>query len=272
MKKSLFLFLFWMVSSTWAQDGHFSLFISHFKTPERPLAREIFIYLPPGYNQNPSVYYPVLYMHDGQNLFDPARAYLGQTWNVENTLNNLILSKKIDPLIVVAIDNSSDRVNEYTHEKDPVRRQGGKADLYLNMLVNDIKPRVDQNFRTLKTRSFTAIAGSSLGGLVSLYAGYKYPQVFGSVAAFSPSIWWNNQSIIGLYKKSLLMPIKLYLDSGTRGGDRPDDVYLLEKSVLQYYANPQNVQVVIQPDADHNEKYWAERFPKAVQFLFPLKK
>jgi predicted alpha/beta superfamily hydrolase len=269
MTKKIFLFasVLLTASISWAQDSRFSLFLQSFKTTELPLERHIYVYLPPGYSENINQRYPVMYMHDGQNLFNPAVAFLGQTWEAEKTLNTLISKGKMKPVIVIGIDNTSDRMNEYTHDLNPAYKQGGKAPIYVKMIANDIKPRVDAAFRTLPGRNFTAIAGSSLGGLVSLYAGIKYPQVFGSVAAFSPSIWWNRQSITNMYKTALTLPTKIYLDSGTVGGERPQDVTKLKDIITNHDGKP-NTYVVIQPGGEHKEKYWAERLPGALEFLF----
>lgn len=233
--------------------GKFHLFIQDLR------GRQVWVYLPDGY-EKVGGRYPVLYMHDGQNLFDPSRAYMGQTWHMEETLNDLIAKKLITPLIVVAIDNTSNRMSDYTPDKDPEEESGGGADQYLDLITNNLKPKVEKYIRTNGTNG---LMGSSLGGLVSLYASGRYP--FTRIGAMSPSIWWNQQSIIGLFKA----PERLYLDSGTAGGEKPQDVLNLAKTLNM----GSRLKVVISEGAIHSETAWAKRLPEALIHLFgPSKK
>lgn len=152
------------------------------------------------------------------------------------------------PLIVVAIDNTPDRADEYIPEN--------KADEYLRFLVETLKPQVDQTFRTKKSAEFTGMMGSSLGGLVSLYAGLKYPETFALVGALSPSIWWNDRSIIKAYQQNTHLPRKIYLDSGTVGGEEPQDVLDLSQLLIDRdFRYAENLLVYIQDGAAHQEKY-----------------
>jgi predicted alpha/beta superfamily hydrolase len=254
----LFLFSF----PAWAQ-GTFHLFKKGIIRPSSSFARDVYIYLPAGYEKN-NLRYPVLYMQDGQNLFDPSRAFLGQTWKALATLNHLIEKKLIAPIIVVAIDNTPERSDEYIPEN--------QADEYLQFLVNTIKPQVDQTFRTKKSSEFTGIMGSSLGGLVSLYAGLRYTETFSLIGALSPSIWWNERSILNAYEQNSHLPRKVYLDSGTTGGEKPQDVLDLGQILLNRdFRHAENLCIYIQDNADHQEKYWAMRFPVALKFLFPYR-
>jgi predicted alpha/beta superfamily hydrolase len=239
-------------------DGSFQLFMKEVRSKTSSYPRDIYVYTPADYKKS-TQRYPVLYMHDGQNLFDPSRAFLGKTWNALATLNKLIKAKLISPLIVVAIDNTPDRMNEYILER--------KGREYLNFIQNQIKPLIDTSFRTQKDVKSTAIMGSSLGGLISLSAGLTHSNVFGMVAALSPSIWWNNRSILSTYEDSETLPFKVYLDSGTDGGEKPQDVLALVE-VLEN-RDYTHFLVNIQVGADHQEIYWAQRFPIALKFLFP---
>lgn len=242
--------LFVLLSSHVFAAGKFHLFMRDLK------GRQVWVYLPDGYEKS-NVRYPVLYAHDGQNLFDPERAYMGQIWHAEETLNVLIEKKWIRPIIMVGIDNSHNRMNDYTHDYDAEEGRGGEAEIYLNLIMHELKPRIDQYLRTNGTNG---LLGSSLGGLVSLYASTKYP--FTHIAALSPSIWWNNESIIPLMK-----PVeRLYLDSGTRGGERPQDVQKLAKSLNM----GSRLKVVIGEGDDHSEKAWAKRLPHALIHLFGI--
>ena len=242
-----------------AVAGSFKLFKKGISYAQVSQGRDVYVYLPDDYNKNQNRY-PVLYMHDGQNLFDPQRGYLGQTWNAQNTLNDLIAKKRIAPLIVVAIDNTSARMEEYIPEK--------QADAYLDFVIN-LKSEVDRQFKTKSDRTHTAIMGSSLGGLVSLYAGIQHPEIFGRIGALSPSIWWNNRSILDAYHVAPTLPLKIYLDSGTEGGEKPQDVIDLHRELEGRGFQRAALYSFIQNGANHSEYYWAMRLPLALQFLFP---
>jgi predicted alpha/beta superfamily hydrolase len=255
--KLLGFLCFFITFPAWA-NGYFQLF----KSESFP-ARDIYVYLPNDYDKK-NISYPVLYMQDGQNLFDPSRAFSGQTWNGLATLNRLIEAKLISPLIVVAIDNTPERMNEYIPEN--------KGDEYLDYIVEELKPLIDDSFRTKKTAANTGIMGSSLGGLISLYAGLRHSETFSLVGALSPSIWWNKRSIIKSYQRSSQLPLKVYLDSGTDGGEEPQDVLDLCNVLFQRgYNQSENLFGFIQDGAMHEERYWAMRFPIALKFLFPYK-
>src|SRR6266853_977770 len=157
---------------------------------------DIVVYLPPGYKGGKQKRYAVFYLQDGQHLFDGATAFIpGQEWRVDETAETLISVGKIEPLIIVGIYNTGkDRINEYTPAADE-KYKGGKADLYGRMLVEELKPFIDSTYRTLQGPRRTGLGGSSLGGLVSLYLGLKYPNVFGLLAVVSPSVWFANHHI-----------------------------------------------------------------------------
>jgi predicted alpha/beta superfamily hydrolase len=243
----LILLILFLSSSAFA-EGKFHLFMKDLR------GREVWAYLPHGYESSKERY-PVLYTHDGQNLFDPERAYLGQTWHAEETLNTLIREKKIRPIVLIAIDNTSNRMNEYTPDFDSEEGSGGEADHYLTLVTNELMPKVNQYIRT---NGVNGLMGSSLGGLVSLYASGRYP--FTHIAALSPSIWWNHESIIALLKA----PQRLYIDSGTVGGERPEDVLKLSKT-LNMGAR---LKAVVSEGDNHSEKAWAKRLPQALIHLF----
>jgi predicted alpha/beta superfamily hydrolase len=272
MTKSLLLIcLVFFAGSLSAAPGKFFLYLKSFKTQTLSEPRDVYVYVPGDYSQSGLKTYPVLYMQDGQNLFDPSRAFLGQTWKAEATLNRLISQGLMAPVIVVAIDNTKLRTFEYTPDQDPGEDQlGGGADDYLNLLTTELKPRIDSTFRTRRERNSTAIMGSSLGGLVSLYAGAAFSQTFGLVGALSPSIWWNQESIINTVLRAPFMPAKVYLDSGDSGGEKPEDVQACAGAFkFRGMVNTVNLKIIIQPGATHSEQFWAERLPLALQFLFP---
>ena len=149
-------------------------------------ARDITVYLPPDYGDERRRF-PVLYLQDGQNLFDPRTSFGGTAWHVDETAQSLIRTGEIEPLIIVGVNNTGhNRVNEYTPTRGR-REAGGQASLYGRFLIEELKPFIDSEYDTLRGREWTGIGGSSLGGLVSLHLGFQRPDVFGRVAALSPS-------------------------------------------------------------------------------------
>ena len=165
-----------------------SILSENFEMPQLNRKRRVWLYLPPDYETS-NESYPVVYMHDGQNLFDSSTSNYGE-WNVDETLDKLVKEKNLK-LIVVGIDNGgSKRLDEYSpwiNEK----YGGGKGDLYLDFIIETLKPYIDSNYKTLKDKNNTAIIGSSMGGLISHYAGLKYPKIFGKIGVFSPAFWFS---------------------------------------------------------------------------------
>lgn len=172
----------------------------HRKFHSRFLAsdRDLVIYLPPGYEEDKTRRYPVLYMQDGQNLFDAATSFTpGRERHFDESAQALIASHAIKPLIIVGIYSTQlDRINDYTPTPEPGTYRGGRADLYGRMLVEEIKPFIDSTYRTLTSRSDTGLGGASLGGLVSVYLGLKYANVFGKLTLSSPACDWDNEMVV----------------------------------------------------------------------------
>jgi len=239
--------------------------------------RNIHIYLPPDYYQDRSKRFPVLYMQDGQNLFNPRTSFAGVAWQIDKTAQELILKKKISSLIIVGIDNSGEqRINEYT----PIasNKTGGKADKYSQMLIYELKPFIDHHYRTLPEREFTGLGGSSLGGLFSLYLGIKRPDVFSRLAIMSPSLWWADGFIL---REVLALPskqkLRVWLDIGKREGRYiKNQARLLQKIMIKKgwkkHRNDKlaDFRYLEAPKAGHNEFSWGERFGKVLKFLFPI--
>lgn len=255
-----FLFLLFFTVSAFAHEGKFHLFQKNWH------GREIHVYLPVGY-ENASSKYPVLYMHDGQNAYDPNRAFMGQTWKAEETLNKLIADKKIVPLVVVAIDNRPSRLFDYTHDQDSEINGGGGANLYLDQIEFDLIPLIEKNVKVKTDSGSRGILGSSLGGLVSIFVGVSRP-VFQRVGALSPSLWWNDRSIFSILNNPNTFPLYFYIDSGTSGGEKAQDVRDFV-SELNNLGIKSNVKMIIEENAHHREEAWARRFPEALQHLFP---
>ncbi|UUZ57297.1 hypothetical protein LP419_27405 [Massilia sp. H-1] len=166
--------------------------VPDFASPQLGNSRQLRIYLPPSYDENPAKRYPVLYMHDGQNLFDAKTAAYGAEWGIDETANHLIASGVMDEVIVVGIDNTPDRFKEYTPCCDP-KHGGGKIDAYQAFITDTVKPYIDKTLRTLPGRENTAIMGSSLGGIASVVIAQKRPDVFSKAGGVSSSFWWNQR-------------------------------------------------------------------------------
>jgi predicted alpha/beta superfamily hydrolase len=275
--------------------------------------RAIYEYLPASYAENTDATFPVVYMHDGQNLWAalPQLAFSG-TWNVDTAFDvasNVgacssggVVGWGAQPLggtpvtctgdgdcpshecrtfpeaIVIGVANDADRVYEYTPAVDPTETSlgpAGGADSYLQMLVDELKPQVDAMLRTRPDVTSTAMAGSSLGGLVTAYAGLKHPDVYGLLAELSPSSWWDADVIVGDVKETLPAPMRpsiVYVDSGKGSVDDEADTDMLAAQYVSVgYVPGKNFRHVVQPGAQHNETYWAERFPGAMQLILGVR-
>jgi predicted alpha/beta superfamily hydrolase len=234
--------------------------------------RDLIVYVPPGYDEQPHRRFPVLYLHDGQNLFDRATAFGGQDWNVHGAADYLIQGGAIEPLIIVGIYNTGkSRIYEYTPTKVP-KLGGGRADRYAKFLMQEVMPFVQQQYRALPEPSQTGIGGSSLGGLVSLYIGLKHPQVFGKIAALSPSVWWNQRVILRLAAAADPQPRpSIWLDIGTREGPKivPDVEQFRDLLLKKGWREDQDLHYERVEGAEHNEAAWSQRVGPFLQFLYP---
>lgn len=185
--------------------------------------RHVLIYLPPGYEGEWDETYPVLYVNDGQNIFNTNTSFAGVDWGMDETLDRLIEDGLIRKIIVAAIFNTPDRTGEYTHTPDP-EEGGGNSEAYASFLINELKPYIDEKYRTLPDASNTGIMGSSFGGLNALYMGWKYSHVFSIVAALSPSLWWADQDIIRLIEGDdrEMGPDRIWLDMGSNESEEDE--------------------------------------------------
>ena len=237
-----------------------------------PHDRDITVYLPPGYEASEQRY-PVLYLQDGQNLFRPDAAFnKGQHWRVGESATGLIEAARIQPLIIVGIDNTgAARLHEYTPTHDR-RRGGGGADAYGHLIVRELKPFIDATYRTMPEAANSGLGGSSLGGLVSLYLGLKYPDVFSRLAVLSPSVWWDRRTILKNVRDAKPKPrLRIWVDIGTREGRyHVDNARLLKAGLVKSGWNEgDDLHYEEVPGAAHTEAAWAERFGRVLEFLFP---
>ncbi len=241
-----------------------------------PTARDVLVYLPPGYEDDTPRRYPVLYLHDGQNLFDGATSYVpGQDWRVGQTAGSLIRRQAIEPVIVVGIYNTGhERVEEYTPSPDPRLKVGGKADLYGRLIVEELKPFIDAHYRTRAGASDTGLGGSSLGGLVTAYLGLRHPEVFGRLAVVSPSVWWDGRRILGdVAALESRTDARIWLDMGTEEGGRAiaDARLLRDALVAKGWHLERDLHYPEAQGARHTEADWAERVEPILRFLYPSK-
>jgi predicted alpha/beta superfamily hydrolase len=236
-----------------------------------PHDRNVTVYLPPGYDAG-TQRYPVLYMHDGQNLFDPSAAFKkGEHWRVGETATALIIDGRVRPLIIVGIDNTgASRLHEYTPTHDR-RRGGGGADDYGRMIVSELKPFIDQQYRTMPDASETGLAGSSLGGLVTLYLGLRYPNVFTRLAVMSPSIWWDRRAVLRHVRDAKPKPpLRIWVDIGSREGRyHVDNAELLKAGLTRSgWIDGVDLHYEEVTGGMHSEAAWADRFGRVLEYLF----
>jgi predicted alpha/beta superfamily hydrolase len=235
--------------------------------------REVTIYLPAGYDDRPEQRYPVLYMQDGQNLFEGHRAFVpGQDWHLQDAADQAIGERTAKPLIIVGIDHAGpSRIDEYTPTKDLDHNGGGRADEYGRLLVEELKPLIDERFRTLGDREHTFIGGSSLGGLVSLHLALTRPEIFGAAAVMSPSVWWNDRTVLSTVDafSSDVRP-RLWLDIGGREGiEALRDARNLRGRLAAKGWNEDTFEYYEDRRADHSERAWAKRVRQVLEYLSP---
>jgi predicted alpha/beta superfamily hydrolase len=239
-------------------------------------SRDVIVYLPPGYDDQTRSRYPVLYMQDGQNLFDPATAFMGNHWRLGETADALIAEGRIAPLIIAGVYNAGvRRISEYTPTRCRRLRKGGKAERYAQMLARELKPFIDHEYRTRKAAAHTGVGGSSLGALVSLTAVLAYPAVFGAAALLSPSVWWDNRAILRSVEAFQGRPrARIWLDTGTEEGETPEENaantrMLRDALVAKGWRGDQNLHYREVRGAGHNEREWGARFGEVLQCLYP---
>lgn len=234
-------------------------------SPQLDNARDLLVYLPPSYDDGERRY-PVIYMHDGQNLFDPATSFAGE-WRVDQTLE--AASRDGLEVIVVAIPNiGAERSHEYSPFLDP-QNGGGRGERYLRFIVETVKRIVDADFRTLADREHTGIAGSSMGGLISLYGFFRFRHVFGFAGVMSPSLWFANHAVLDWVEGQPFAAGRIYIDVGMREGRRTVDDVLRLRDVLERkgYRNLDDLLCVVDTAGDHSEEAWARRLLREMKFL-----
>ncbi len=248
-------------------------------SPQLGNRRDLLVYLPRTYTAGQQRY-PVLYMHDGQNLFDAATSYAGE-WCVDETLEELA-GQGIEAIVVGIPNIGARRYQEYIPFSSP-DLPDAEGDLYVAFIADTVKPLIDRSFRTQPDREHTGIMGSSLGGLISLYAFFKRPEIFGLVGAVSPSLRWGNKGIFRFVEDAAFVPGRVYMDVGTAEGSKPaadtpgrpsspegyvqqvrDMNALLER---KGYRPGKDLLYVEEEGGIHHESAWGRRLPAALRFL-----
>ena len=227
-------------------------------SPQLDNQRDILVWLPPNYHATDRRY-PVIYMHDGQNLFDRATGFAGNEWCVDETLTALA-AEGINA-IVVGLPNTPQRMQEYNPFPEV---WNGHGDRYLQFIVDTVKPLIDNGFRTQPERQHTGIMGSSMGGLISLYGFFARPETFGFAGVMSPSLWVGSGAIYDTVRERPFVDGKIYLDDGTR---EPSARKMKAALQRRGYSGGHNLMYVSEENGEHNEAAWARRLPDALRFL-----
>lgn len=225
--------------------------------------RDIIVWLPPSYKKNLKKRYPVLYMHDGQNVFDPSTSFAGYDWRVDEVADSLMTMKKMEEIIIVGIYNSPDRLPEYSDS--PL----GNA--YVNFVINVVKPLVDSTYRTKPDRKHTAVMGSSMGGVASLIFVWKRPDVFSMAGCLSSAWWYDNEKTLKEIEhySGPKKDVRIYLDCGGREKDLVNGYHRMVKILKSKGFNKgKDLAYHLEPAAVHNEQAWAARVWRPLMFMF----
>lgn len=274
IKFILFYFIFWGLQAqeknqkTSTKASNVRILEKEFELKSLDISHKIWVYLPPNYEKS-SKKFPVIYMHDGQNLFDDATSYIGE-WGIDETLND-VFQKTGKGFIVVGIENSgAKRIDEYTPFKNE-KYGGGKGTLYIDFIINEVKPYIDANYRTKTNAKNTAIIGSSLGGLISFYGGLKYPKVFGKIGALSTSFWFSEEIYDFATKNGNQKKLKIYFLVGDKEGEMMvSETEKMAKTLSEVGFSSKNMKLKIVPEGKHNEAFWKSEFLETLNFLFKL--
>ena len=242
---------------------------SEFTSKHLSSTRQVIVWLPPGYATDKDTRYPVLYMHDGQNVYIE--------WRIDDIAKPLIAAGEMEPVIIVMVANegtAESRANDYTWTKQANARVGGRAESYGRMLVEELKPFIDKEYRTRPDAASTGVGGASFGGIVSLHLGLKYPDVFGKLAVMSPSVWWDNKVIVRDVKAlKVRTPARIWLDVGAAEKDpMPRNAKELRDTLVRKgWMLGADLTYYELPNGTHDEQSFARRAADMLKFLFPAK-
>ncbi len=246
-----------------------------FRSRFLPNERDLVVYLPPGYLEHSQQSYPVLYLHDGQNLFDPATSFVaGRTWRASEEADAAIASGEAEPMVIVGIYNTGERrLAEYTPVAD-WRMGGGEAASYGKLITRELMPWIESNYRVRRGRESTGLGGSSLGGLVSLYLGLEYAETFGRLAILSPSVWWSRKSILDFVSErasQIASQPRIWLDAGDHEGRMTlrDAESLARRLRASGWRDGESLHFARIEGGTHDEASWSQRVRPMLRFLFP---
>jgi predicted alpha/beta superfamily hydrolase len=237
-------------------------------SPELGNRRDVLVCLPPSYRHSRRSY-PVVYMHDGQNLFDPATSFAGD-WGMRRILE--ASARRGLEVIVVGIPNmGAERLNEYSPYRDDAEGGGGRGKAYAAFVAGTLRRLVDRRFRTRRSREHTVVAGSSMGGLVSLYAWFRYPNAFGAAGVLSPSLWFAGGAIFSTVARAQFVPGRIYLDIGATEGDEhvANARRMRDMLLVKGYRHGLDLRWLESRSGRHDERSWGPRFARALPFLIP---
>lgn len=241
------------------------LVLRELRSPQLDNARDILAYLPPSYHSS-ARRYPVIYMHDGQNLFDEATSF-GSEWRVDETMEEAA-AEGVEAIVVGIPNMGEQRCEEYSPWVDE-QEGGGSGDDYLEFIARTVKPLVDRDFRTMPDREHTGIVGSSMGGLISLYGFFKESAVFGFAGVMSPALWFADRAVFAYVERASAPPGRIYLDVGTEEGDATlaDARRMRELLQAKDYGAADALRYLEDEGAPHTESAWAERFADVIRYL-----
>jgi len=239
-------------------------YIHEFYSIHLKTERDILIWFPLSYYES-NKEYPVLYMHDGQNLFDPHTSFIGYDWKVDEVTTKLIKENSINEIIIVAIYNTKDRLEEYNYFTDKGKR-------YARFIIRELKPFIDEKYRTNPKASGTGIMGSSMGGLISFQLFWNFPKIFGKAACLSNSFWVDNGAVFKMVNEAdslITSKNKLYIDCGTEEKELFGDFIKMIKILSDKNFNlDSNFKFYIDKGGHHSERDWAKRLHIPLKFLF----
>lgn len=239
-----------------------------FFIPQLNRTRKIWALLPYNYHQTDKTY-PVLYLQDAQNLFNEGSPF--GNWEIDQKLSILAEYGRGD-VIIIAIENGrEDRIKEYVLDDNSIT-ENAEGKKYIRFLADTLKPYVDSVYRTKPEREYTGIGGSSLGGLISIYSGFLYPEVYSKLMIFSPSLWINPENNFPQMNFKKPYDIKVYLYGGEMEGSQMTERIALFEKTLQGWENSHSLQfefkISLNDEGKHQEFYWSQEFPRAVEWLF----
>ena len=256
-----------------AVPGHVEI-LRDFPSPEG-FPRTVRVYTPEAYDREPSRRFPVLYMQDGQNVFDHPASALADTWHADRVMETLARAGRTEPWIIVGIDSGPGRFHEYSPWDEPRAEVRARGEAYASFFVETLRPYLTKQYRMRVDAASTAVAGSSLGGLISLYLGWRHPDVFGRVGAFSPTVMWSQGLLRTNWKEPPPSPLRIYLDAGEEERlqlpgfplDYGQAVREFGLHLLSVGHATDAVRIVLEPGGRHHELDWRRRLPEALAWL-----